>query len=607
EAPAAWLPPDDAQPQTLPYADGEMFHGPVFQVMESWALGSYGSTALLNAEHDAPVGYMNQVLLDGMTHAIPSANLHRWSAEIGEDQVGYPTKVLSMSLYGPVPTTGPVRCEVRFTGFHEGPRFPRFDIQLIAADRVWANLELVYILFPKGPLGSVSGLERQAFLGEKTAVPNVGLARIDGETTRLTPKEVKGSDWLPGTLSRLYETEGDVQEMTRQIAAKEHIGTRLGVHPSEVRLSDDATQATVPQAPLTRVDLALDVAPDGEVSVSDAGPPELDLTPVREYWRDRLQMGPWPGEDLYYGLAARYVQSVELEDPDATMFMHGRGAIYLANHQVGIESLLFSLIISALGGVPTATLAKVEHRDSWLGRLIAHHFSYPGVTDPELIMFFDRQDPASLPGILAAMQPRLALDEKSLLVHVDGTRSLSANQPVGQVTAALIDLALQAEAPIVPVRFVGGLPTKKLKQRLEFPYGHGKQTYHIGRPIWPEELEAMGLAERKRTIVEAINGLGPAEGQELPGAPDDAFAAEVAGWCAKVQVGEVPAVMFKTLEHVLNRTPESEALLGAIRKAKPKKPMQGLPEGPWFTTLADWLSGRQDLLEVPGAIGGMHV
>ncbi|MEB3197744.1 MAG: beta-ketoacyl synthase N-terminal-like domain-containing protein, partial [Candidatus Sericytochromatia bacterium] len=42
EAPAAWLPPDDAQPQTLPYADGEMFHGPVFQVMESWALGSYG-------------------------------------------------------------------------------------------------------------------------------------------------------------------------------------------------------------------------------------------------------------------------------------------------------------------------------------------------------------------------------------------------------------------------------------------------------------------------------------------------------------------------------------------------------------------------------------
>ncbi|MEB3222562.1 MAG: beta-ketoacyl synthase N-terminal-like domain-containing protein [Candidatus Sericytochromatia bacterium] len=607
EGPPVWLPPDDAEPQPNPYETGEMFHGPTFQILREWAIGSYGSTATLDADADAPLGALNQILLDGLTHAIPSANLAQWSPEIGADQVGYPSKVLSMTLHGPAPTQGLVRCEVRYTGFQDGPRFPRFDLQLIAGDRVWAQLELVYILFPKGPLGQASGPDRQAFLGERAPVPHMGLARSEGDTTRLSPREVKGSDWLPGTLARIYEAEGDVDALTRQIAAKEHVGSRLGVHPSEVKLSEDGNAASIPAAPLTRVEVEVEVAPGGEVAVSDAGEPLLDMTPVREYWRDRLGMGPWPGEDLYYGLAERYVGSVELEDPDAFMYMHGRGALYLANHQVGIESLLFSLIISALGGVPTGTLAKVEHRDSWLGRLIAHHFAYPGVVDPELIMFFDRQDPASLPGILAGLQPRLALDEKSLLVHVEGTRSLEANQPVSQITGALIDLALEAEAPIVPVRFTGGLPRKALRDRLEFPVGHGKQVYHIGRPIWPDDLMAMGLAERKRVLLEAINGLGPQPGREEPGAPNDAFAAEVAGWCARMQVGEVPAAMFKTLEHLQDPTPEMRALVAAVRKAKPKKALQGLPQGPWFATLGDWLTGRSDMLQVPGSVGGMHV
>jgi acyl transferase domain-containing protein/3-hydroxymyristoyl/3-hydroxydecanoyl-(acyl carrier protein) dehydratase/1-acyl-sn-glycerol-3-phosphate acyltransferase len=607
EGPPVWLPPDDAEPQPDPYASGEMFHGPTFRIMRAWAVGSYGSTAWLDADADAPLGALNQILLDGLTHAIPSASLARWSPEIGEDHVGYPSRVLSMTLHGPAPTQGQVRCEVRYTGFQDGPRFPRFDVQLIAGDRVWAQLELVYILFPKGPLGQAPGKARQAFLGDREPVPNMGLARTEGDTTLLTPREVKGSDWLPGTLARIYDAEGDVEELTRQIAAKEHVSARLGVHPSEVKLSEDGTAASVPAAPLTRVEMAVEVAPGGEVAVSDAGEPLLDLTPVREYWRDRLGMGAWPGEDLYYGLAERYVGSVELEDPDAFMYMHGRGAVYLANHQVGIESLLFSLIISALGGVPTGTLAKVEHRESWLGRLIAHHFAYPGVVDPELIMFFDRQDPASMAGILAGLQPRLALDEKSLLVHVEGTRSLEANQPVTQITGALIDLALEAEAPIVPVRFSGGLPRKAVRERLEFPVGHGKQVYHIGRPIWPDDMLAMGLAERKRVLLEAINGLGPQPGQEEPGAPDDAFAAEVAGWCARMQVGELPAVMFKTLEHLEDATPETRALVAAIRKAKPKKTLQGLPQGPWFATLGDWLTGRSEVLEVPGTVGGMHV
>ena len=52
--------------------------------------------------------------------------------------------------------------------------------------------------------------------------------------------------------------------------------------------------------------------------------------------------------------------------------------------------MLFSVIASGLGQVPTVTLAKAEHRHTWLGKLIAHCFDYPDVVDPKVIAFFDR-------------------------------------------------------------------------------------------------------------------------------------------------------------------------------------------------------------------------
>ncbi|MFZ8452892.1 hypothetical protein ACO1MT_15220, partial [Staphylococcus aureus] len=89
-----------------------------------------------------------------------------------------------------------------------------------------------------------------------------------------------------------------------------------------------------------------------------------------------------PVEDLYYGLCERFVGDVVLSDPEAFAAVRGRSCLYLANHQVGVESLLFSVLAAGLSGTPTVTLAKAEHRTSWLGTLIAHNFRYPGVVDP---------------------------------------------------------------------------------------------------------------------------------------------------------------------------------------------------------------------------------
>ena len=109
-------------------------------------------------------------------------------------------------------------------------------------------------------------------------------------------------------------------------------------------------------------------------------------------------VGQW--RDLYYGLIERFVNQVKLQDAAAFEAVQGRSVLYLANHQVAIESLLFSIVASGLSRVPTVTLAKEEHRCTWLGKLIQHCFAYPGVRDPQVITYFDRSNPESLAHII---------------------------------------------------------------------------------------------------------------------------------------------------------------------------------------------------------------
>src|SRR6185437_10339407 len=134
--------------------------------------------------------------------------------------------------------------------------------------------------------------------------------------------------------------------------------------------------------------------------------------------------------DLYYGLIERFVGDVVIVDPPAFERARGRSCLYLANHQVAVESLLFSVLVSALSSVSTVTLAKAEHRGSWVGELIRQSFSYPSIRDPNLITFFDREDRESLMRIIGELAAEMAKRGKSAMVHVEGTRSLSCRHPM---------------------------------------------------------------------------------------------------------------------------------------------------------------------------------
>jgi 3-hydroxymyristoyl/3-hydroxydecanoyl-(acyl carrier protein) dehydratase/1-acyl-sn-glycerol-3-phosphate acyltransferase len=590
DAPPPLAPLADLVPVADPYAAGRMFHGPAFQYLTELRMGATGSSALLRAERGSvPRGRLHHGLLDAATHAIPHDALWQWSNEVPRDVAAYPHRIPEMRLHAPLPDSGEIRTEVRFAGFDGDRRFPRFDIQILSGERVLVSFRLVGVLLPKGPIGMAPPEARRAFLRDRRYVPDVALSSFDGTTTRLTGATVQQSDWLPGNIARIYAVPPARRgHLVAEVAVREHVARRAFVHPASITVEADFTAARAAMRPLRRHPVLL--SPTGDaVAVTDAGPPTQDLAPVRRYWSDRIGIGPWPVEDLYYGLIARFVGDVVLADPEAFERVRGRNCLYLGNHQVGIESLLFSVLVSALSGTPVVTLAKAEHRTSWLGWLIAHSFAYPGVTDPNLITFFERDDREALLRIVSEIGAEMRSGKKSAMVHVEGTRSLACRRPVVKMSSAFIDMALAVGAPIIPVRFVGGLPVEELAARLEFPVGCGRQDYWLGRPILPEELAAMPYKDRKAVVIAAINGLGPDLAEETPAPPDPRFDAAVEAWIARTGATPEDAVFFTTLATLADPGDEVRALCDGARQ---RRLVAGSdPRAEWLAQLAEKLFG----------------
>ncbi|MFT5432263.1 MAG: 3-hydroxymyristoyl/3-hydroxydecanoyl-(acyl carrier protein) dehydratase, partial [Myxococcota bacterium] len=558
------LPTLDAPLVDSPYETGALFHGPAFQRLITLRRNSEGASSMLSAtagEH-GPLGILNTILLDAATHGILHDDLNQWNPAIGTDMVAYPALVPEITIHGPTPTSGEVRCEVRTSGFFGSDQFPSFRLQLIVGESVWLTAHLVEALFPKGPLGSAAPLDRRAFLRDRRYVPSVALSQSESGQTVLNHDDVVNSDWLEGTVQAIYGTSDP-----ETIAIREHLARNIGVHPS-------AAEAATPlnQWPLETVSQAK------TTTVRSVGEPSLNIEPIREFWRNWFDRGPWPVEDLYYGLVKRFVRRVVLDDAAALATTRGRGVIYLANHQTMIESLLMSIVASAIGGAPTRTLAKDAHRDTWLGRLIEHCFSYPGVDDPGVITFVDRTDGAAQLEALSKLAADLDCG-RSLLVHVEGTRALSPS-PVTTVSGSFIDMALAANAAIIPIKFVGGLPITPGSERLEFPVGMGSQDIWFGAPLTSETLAALPYGERRSRVMDAINALGPAASAEQPNPGNPEFAARVDAHQQRYGVDEAHAVMAQVLV---------DEGLAAVA---PEAPLPTDSTGPWIAELRRRLYGE---------------
>ncbi|MEM8832666.1 MAG: 1-acyl-sn-glycerol-3-phosphate acyltransferase [Cyanobacteria bacterium P01_G01_bin.19] len=309
---------------------------------------------------------------------------------------------------------------------------------------------------------------------------------------------------------------------------------------------------------------------------------------LSSFWRKVIKTKHPVAEDLYSALYRRFVGGIILEDAVDFQALNGKPRLYLANHQVGIESILFVLFVSTLSESVTNIVAKIEHQHSWISKLFNHIYSYPQVTNPELIFYFQRDNPLSMLKLLNQIKNAIAKQGHSLIVHVEGTRLRSCRQPIANLSAVFVDLALELNLPIVPVKFVGGLPVEPAAKRLEFPLNYTYQDYHLGKAIYPKTLKPLGNLERKGLILDKLNQLGGNISTAFPHPGDRNFAQKVTRRREQTKVSEIQAVLYEVLKEISDPTPEAKRLLLSIegKYAIDNK----TPQDRWLQKFSKWLT-----------------
>ena len=315
-----------------------------------------------------------------------------------------------------------------------------------------------------------------------------------------------------------------------------------------------------------------------------------DLVPAtRDAWRSFLAGTAPPVEDICRGLILRFLRQLHSADPEALYAARNGGVIFLANHQVTVESTIFAIVASALMGAPVLTLARIENQTSWLDRFMQHAFAYPGLRSPRMSQYFDRSDSASLPGIIREMSAEMVSSGRSVMVHVEGAMAHSCRTPVRKLSGAFVDMAIALGRPVVPVRFVGGLPVAPVSEEIDFPVGMGQQNIHIGRPIAPDALRPLNYRDRRQRVIDAINNLGPANDVEEPLPPQSALAAATRAWSERTGANLGHAALFCILEQLPDICPETAALVAGVRAGELR--VSSTPEGHWLAELARRLFG----------------
>jgi hypothetical protein len=211
-----------------------------------------------------------------------------------------------------------------------------------------------------------------------------------------------------------------------------------------------------------------------------------------------------------------------------------------------------------------------------MGQLIELTQQYPGMRQPSPILFFDRSRPDSIFEVFREFRASLAVQPASLMIHAEGTRALSCRTPLSRLSSVFVDFALELGMPIVPVRFVGGLPVEPVTERLELPWQGRQQDVVLGKAIESGELLALPLGERSQRVLAAINGLTPLDEQPLP--PSSGFPAP-------------PANVFSMLSETLRLAVTQGTATRAVLAGEIPQSGTGdsVARSEWLRTFGNWL------------------
>ncbi|MGU3422982.1 beta-ketoacyl synthase N-terminal-like domain-containing protein [Methylobacterium sp. D54C] len=361
-------------------------------------------------------------------------------------------------------------------------------------------------------------------------LPRVGMRIVEDRAPSGSTRRLPGSIDLDGAKARRRDhcpaSTLPLVPLTcesERIVVCDHAGQRLKLHPRWIRIEDGRCA----NLPLNRWSIAIEH--EGDSICATSGDPEpIDCQVLHRHWLARANGQHTFVHDLMLAMVDRFVRYLVLADPQGFARLKGRPVLYLANHQNYVESSLFLTMMGALCDLPAAVIAKAEHRGTFVDYIYQLSRAAMGADDPLKLMMFDRRKPNELLGLLTRFGGDLAIHPRSLLVHTDGTRARRGGVPVASVSTVLIDLALEHDMPIVPVRFAGGLPLVEVAESQVLPVDLGRQDHYVGFAIAPASLRAMPFARRAAFVLAELNGLGPSGESDGPLPGDGTLSQSVA-------------------------------------------------------------------------------
>ena len=584
--PPAALAALDAPLVPSPYESGETTHGPAFQVLRELRRSAAGASALLDAgAGSVPVGVIHPALLDGCTHAVPLSRLAEWFPLVGERWNGLPRGVQRVRFFGPTPLQGGVRCEIRPQAQAEGSAPPVIYVQFIVGAAVWCDLTLEFTLLDALPFAGAQFGARRAFVRREAYEP-IRFSSREGSCSTGSVEEIARYQWMPGQLECIFGLPAPLAlpELTAAITAKEHVAHALHVHPAAVELNAAQTLATSAHFPLQSWPVSVRAA-GGQVQVQAA---------AEAQWLPAAGATLFHGEflaDLSLALRSNYVRHFRLAEPALLAALRGRPFIICSNHQTAVESMLLTDMFVAWSGLPMTTVTRTEHAASWMGRMTDFLWRQPGrsvAVNPQLL--FAREQPQAFLDLMAAYSAAQAATPHSLHLHVEGEQATSSRQRVQRMSAVVIDLALELQLPVLPLRFSGGLPLEPLAEICSFPVDFGRQDYTVGRPLLPEELRRMPRPKAAELVVAAINAIAVTD-EALPGVPGRSAA--LAAFCAQHGVTEIQAAVILALRTLAAPSASTRSILDF-----PAHGSAGVVAAPaelaWHREVAQWLWGADE-------------
>lgn len=207
--------------------------------------------------------------------------------------------------------------------------------------------------------------------------------------------------------------------------------------------------------------------------------------------------------DMTGAFLDEFVEDLIFEDVGDFYSISGP-AIYMANHQTAVESYLALAVIYGLKGGRLSAISKQENKELWIGKLLelGKHLLRDMPLD---IIYFNRDKPEEFITIYKNYLNSARENNHSLLVHVSGTREMVEGALLERMSSVLIDIALEYDLPIVPLRFTNGLPPESHSKRWDFPFNNQKQTYIFGKQLNLKEMKTLRPTERTMIFLNQSN------------------------------------------------------------------------------------------------------